>query len=700
MLQPQRPDDDTPNRVPQPAPPARGGLSKDLRDFLAELSIGLHKFGMYPAGHPALVPVVASLITRAAVVTRGRGQLALGISPQQITVDGAATDPAHLASRRLAEGIHRHGFGAVVLRPGLEGAEIAATLAALAQDPTRVGALASRPASERPSWPHLRLHPTTTAIGPAFPGSGQTSTDDVASSHEGDGLWLRLACAAFTNSGLAAPSDRAFMEPSLIARALEARLHAHTCDQDVIGALSDIARELRLDSGPAITVLRQRMARLLRALGPTMLGRLILACGTRATQQTFLFDAVHGMATDTVIDIVTASADASDHTLSREPLAVLTKLAATAAHGTERARPLAEALLREQVEQMLGVWRLLVPASGWNGSGLVPLRADGPLSSAGAAIASPDPVRLVQMSLAGGWDGLKVEQAIDDAIAQGQAATLLRLVAGHTASAVHARPVRNHLLRPDRLSALLQNPDADDDSLHRLQCHAPAEHYRAALQALATTDDRGVRHRLLDRLARAPVDLGDLIVAQLEDPRWFVQRNMLALLERSGRTPDHFDVTPWIVHEDVRVRHQAIRLWLQHPSDRALAVRAALADGHPHMAHRALSSVQHDCPASLAEPVSRIALDPAADQDLRLLAAQALGRCHDAVALDALLSLTDGGRTLLGKPKLAPRSPLTLAGVRSLAVGWRSDPRADARVRLAEAAADADIRLAVEASHR
>ena len=39
-----------------------------------------------------------------------------------------------------------------------------------------------------------------------------------------------------------------------------------------------------------------------------------------------------------------------------------------------------------------------------------------------------------------------------------------------------------------------------------------------------------------------------------------------------------------------------------------------------------------------------------------------------------LLRVVDGGRSVLGKPKLAARTPIVVAALRALAVGWRVRP--------------------------
>jgi hypothetical protein len=63
-------------------------------------------------------------------------------------------------------------------------------------------------------------------------------------------------------------------------------------------------------------------------------------------------------------------------------------------------------------------------------------------------------------------------------------------------------------------------------------------------------------------------------------------------------------------------------------------------------------------------------------------------------ARDALLQLVDGGRTLLGRPKLAPTTAVTIAAIRALADGWSHDPAAAPIIQLAAASADPELRQA------
>src|SRR5439155_1075262 len=90
------------------APGGRATLSRDLADFLIELSIALHKHAMYPEGHPSLAPAAAAVTRRAAQLLEDRATVSLGVARNQLVIEGVATDPKHPVLRELAGRLHRH----------------------------------------------------------------------------------------------------------------------------------------------------------------------------------------------------------------------------------------------------------------------------------------------------------------------------------------------------------------------------------------------------------------------------------------------------------------------------------------------------------------------------------------------------------------------------------------------------------------
>jgi len=83
-------------------------------------------------------------------------------------------------------------------------------------------------------------------------------------------------------------------------------------------------------------------------------------------------------------------------------------------------------------------------------------------------------------------------------------------------------------------------------------------------------------------------------------------------------------------------------------------------------------------------------------QDLRLQGIRALGVSGSAEALEILLRLTDGGRTLFGRRKLAPKTPELLVALAALATGWGREPRVMAVLARAAISRDPNIRAATD----
>src|SRR5207237_1092405 len=91
-------------------------------------------------------------------------------------------------------------------------------------------------------------------------------------------------------------------------------------------------------------------------------------------------------------------------------------------------------------------------------------------------------------------------------------------------------------------------------------------------------------------------------------------------------------------------RDAALALGLQDPDARTLRLALGLAV--------ALQS----CPDAAVPALAGRALDRGLPPDVRTLAVRALGYTRAPAALEVLLRLTSGGRTLLGREKLLPKS--------------------------------------------
>ena len=181
-----------------------------------------------------------------------------------------------------------------------------------------------------------------------------------------------------------------------------------------------ITTELKTATGTEATALRVRTSRLISALKPETLRRLIQMGGDLAQRREFVVNATNGMAVDAVIEILKAAADASGQTISHSLIRMLSKLAAHAELGEARARPFADGALRDQVSSLLADWNLADPNPDAYGRMLEHLSTAAPgeqRSEAGGDQAQQsDPFRIVQMSLEIGGVGPLVDHAVARAI--------------------------------------------------------------------------------------------------------------------------------------------------------------------------------------------------------------------------------------------------------------------------------------------
>lgn len=677
------------------APQERATLSRELGEFLIELSIALHKHAMYPEGHPSLEPAAAAVGRRAGDLLRDRVSLSLGVAHHQLVIEGVATDPKHPVLAELAGRLHRHHLGAVTFTRGITGDEIRAGLRLLAEEADRAAQpLGLRPREALPQWEHLRLHPLTyDRLELLEEGGDDLPPESRGARARSAQLWVGLARAAL--AGQIADDQAPDTKPAVVAHAIDAHPRGEAYDQVIVGYLLQIAEELQGAGGREGADLRRRTSRLIGELKPETLRRLVEMGGDTAQRRKFVLDATHGMAVDAVLELLRAAADTSRQNISHSLIRMLSKLAAHAEQGSAQARPLADAALREQVERLLAGWELDDPNPGSYGAALQRMAAAAPVFAAPVepAFASEDE-RLIQMSIEVDMLGPLVWNAVDRLAAPGDLARLLELLDGAPAGRSVVERIRERVITPAALAAALGETPVRFPLVDRLAAALGPVAADPLLDALAAAESRSLRRSLLDRLGKIGPPLGAAVVPRLGDERWYVVRNLLVLIEELAAPPAGFSAAAFLEHADPRVRRQALRLQLRSGEDRDRALVAALRDPDDATRHLALVAVQHDCPAAATPAVVECARDPGVAADDRVLAIRALGRAGGAAALAAVLAVTDGGHTIFGRPRLAPKSPELLAALAALALTWRHDAAAAEVLGRAAQSSDAEIRAA------
>ncbi len=510
-------------------------------------------------------------------------------------------------------------------------------------------------------------------------------------------MWLGLARAALVADALGEDAPAPPTEPAAIARAIDAHPTSAAYDQVIVGYLLQIADELKDAGGAEAVSLRRRTSKLVGALQPETLRRLIEMGGDAAQRTKFAIDATHGLAVDAVLEIVRAMADASRKTVSEPLVRMLSKLAAHAEQGTGAARPQADEALREQVRDLLTGWTLDDPNPDPYARALQRMASEAPKVRESDPSHDAEPVRLLQTGLEVGVLGPGAWRAVGRLVAGDGVATLVDVLEHAPPGGADVAPVWERVTAPETVRRLAGHEPPDFGTLDRLLPRLPVAAFETLLDALATSESRTTRRGLLDRLARAPREVGTAVVARLggEHP-WYVVRNLLIVLDALPALPDGFSTGPFTGHADARVRREALKLALKVPAERERTLLGALRDPDPRSARLGLSAALDNCPPTAVPLIADLSKDGRAPSDIRVLAIRVLGRSRHPGALAALLALADGGTNWRGRRKLPPQSLELVATVMALAAGWRGDPRARAVLALAAASKDHEVRHAAD----
>ena len=690
-----------PTSTPAPSPPSKdpgGGsgatLSRELSDFLIELSIAMHKHAIYPAGHPLLVGAVDGVHRRLASLLLERSTLSLGVARKQLVIGGVATDPTHPLLHELAERLHRHHLGAVKFTRGVERAELSDALATLATDVGRMErplGLDSEQVNAR--WANVRVFPLTyDRLELLEEEHEESAPDDKMKAGRAAQLWVGLARAALA----AEPNDpNTALEPAVVARAIEQHTHEQAYDQVIVGYLLQIANELRSSEGQEAAALQKRISKLLGELKPETLARLLHMGGDARQRHSFLNDATQGMTVDAVMDLMRAAADAEHQTISHSLVRMLTKLAHHAkANDVRRAE--ADRTLRDTVGRLLKEWTLDDPNPEGYRAVLDKLSRAAPSQPARDDENDCEPERVVQMGLEVGMSGSQIMKAVDHMVAHGKLAQLLDMLDAAPDQAM-SETVWGHLFARDTLRDLLFADRFDHGLVLRIVRRNGVAAVAPLLDAVEANEDPKVRERLHADLASIGEAIGPFVVERLAGARPGTQRELLVLLGRLPALPKEFEATDYLHHVDASVRREAVKLMLKQPATRDATLLRALADSDERTVYMALQAALEKCPRSGVDLVrsrlQRGELAPAA----RPLAVRVAATVRTPETLKWLLSRVLTRSKWLKRPKLVASSPEMHAALAAIAVGWPNDPAA-APV-LALAAKTKELRTVVTTPH-
>jgi hypothetical protein len=676
-----------------------------LRDFLIRFSIALHRFAMYPGDHPSLDPTVDQVIELVGELLLAKPSVSLGVARTQLVIEGIATDPRNPLLHELAQRLHRHHLGAITFERGVGAAELYGFLQIVAREPDHAGGpVGLSPEFRAMRWPHIAAHPLSYErlhfvegeAPPDEPEERRVSRTRAAQ------LWLGMARAALA-AGAPAPDadptgeDDEYLDadPSLVAKAIGGRERDGAYDQVIVGYMLQIADELKTGEAAESSGLRRRVSDMVSSLDRPTLARLLSMGGDAAQRRRFLLNASEGMAVDAVVDLVQAAGQAGEQTVSHSMLRMLHKLAHHAERSPGRRRVLADVSVREQLRRLIEGWALTDPNPGAYGRALQRMSAAAPTFVASAdAKFTTEPRRLVEMALELDTVGEPVERAVDALVERGELAWVLEALRfAYAPRAVEA--LRRRVARVDQVAAVLSGEPIDYAMLDELVAALGVAAADPLLDALAEADAASTRRALISRLSSLGAGIQPAILRRLDDPRWYVVRNLLGILAELPALPEAFDLWRFLTHGDSRVRREAMRLLLREPDTRARAITTGLRDADDHIVRLALTAATERCPdAAIPFVITRATSGANADQ--RVAAIRVLASTGDPGALATLLRLTAPRRGFFGErpPAKTPEYLAALAGLQRFA----DDPRARDVLARAAHSRDADVARASRAS--
>ncbi len=670
----------------------RVALARDIADLLMEFSLALGHQSAYPQDHPMLRSAAERLSHTVGAVLAGRESLTLGIAKRQFIINGVATDPRSEFLAKLAQRFHRHRIAALRLDRGITHDEIGALLQRLSADPRREPGPLGLQAEDARRSTHAQLYPAR------YEGLELRSDAELTASEDGPPgvqLWLEMTRAALQNAS--ENGAEVTSNPAVLAAAINRQAHDPSYHETVVGYLLQITEELAVGESVEQAWLRRRLSRLISALEPAVLQRLLEMSGGGLQRRRFVLDASQTLAADAVVKVVEAAAEGSARAISHNLMLLLSKMAHHADAGLGEVATAAEAALRENVSQLISNWNLEDPNPEAYGLVLQQMaqRAPAQSSSSNATEFVLDPEEMLQIALEIGETGPRVQAAAERLIGEGKTRKLAELLDQAPQENGAVERLWDRLVTPDLLSEALAKQPIDFALVERFALRLAGRAAEPLLDALASADDRSTRWNLIRIITALGDPVARAIAARLPGAPWFVQRNLLVVLGRLGNWPAEFSPSQYTSHREARVRREAYRLMVEVPSTRDAAIREGLADSDPTIIAMMLRGATTGCPAAAVPTVERILAQPTSSLEVRLLAIRVVAAAGSESGRECLLSLVRRPRRWLWGSRLAPKSPVLLAALKALAEGWASDPQVVPVLTEAAGHRDHEIRASV-----
>lgn len=679
------------NSVPSPT---RQASSEELADFLISLAATLQKHSMYPAGHPALKPLsseIADVINELAAV---HGSLRVKVAPDRLVVGDVTTPTGHPTLGVLARRLHGHQLLAFTVTAGLTAREISDFLSTVGVEAgLSIEPLGAAGPEKRERWPHILVEPVPYASLSLDRDETDLETDTVDAADTAR-FWDRVATpvgeTVWDLEGAGLLDQDAAGDGKLRVE------QKHAYNQLIESQLPQILAAWD-GSDENSEAVRQGVSQLILSLRPDQLARLLEMATASGDETEAGEDAPQEVTEEAVQRLVDATRDVSNQRVPIWLVRLLTKIGMYAETAADAPGSEADNVLGDLVHQLADGWDMVEanPADYEEALGrlvnLTPV-----LEADRSWLEEPRAGRIVQMSLEYDEASGATHRAAGAMAEEGELRALLDLLDSAPQGSSAAHDLWGLVGRPETLRRLLEEEPPDLAILDRLTARIGIAAAEPMLDALMESDVRSTRRALFDRLVDMGGQVGPLAVDRLDDDRWYVRRNMLALVDHLPIWPECFTPAPYILDPEARVRREAFKLVVRVPALREEAILAALDESDQHTIAVGLAAAEESCPTSALPKVSKHVVDSRLDPGLRVSGVRALATTRSPAALQTLLRLT-WVRLFLRWGHFRRRCPVMLEALRVLAAVWPNDPKAIQVLRRAARSNDPQIRAAVGA---
>ena len=638
--------------------PRGHGIPHATHAALREFVNALGKSAMYPPSHRFVAESAAALTERFALAMAEREELALGILPKGLLLHGIAVEPLPTMLREFAARLHRKNIGTIQILRGVTPDEVLTMLSALSAPNAdeAVGKTGLR-------LDRLRVEPLVYDVLAFADPLYDNELDDV--------FWAQLIEAAF---GRMVAAEEALPTSIQVAAAITERIAAGAeSARRVFEALAGFASALAGRGERASGGARRRFVDVLSGLSRATTTRVVAAAPSTNSRRRFLRETLELVPPVLLMQILESVAEADGEPISPHLRWLLGKLAGGEGSGDQPATGAFAGEVIGLVEE-------------WEGVGIEEDEDDDPRLGL-------EPARVLAIGLDLDDASASICQAARMLADRGQLLRVLELLDTPQNAPAVVQVISDAVLQTDLLRQLLQTTPLDFPLISRVAVHAGAEAAGPLLDALATAEERVTRRRLIDMLAHVGPAGEHALVSRLEGAPWYLARNILATL---AQFPPLTNVAPVFVAfgtDDIRVRHEALKVLLRQPVSRERAAGEALLSGEDVLIRTALGSLVDRCPPTLVASVLGVLTHP--NEELRLHAIRLLAESNNPLVVPQLLRLVRTTRGLFRRTRLQAKSRPMLAALEILARRWSNHRPVVTVLHLAEKSSDVDIRAAL-----